>query len=203
MDGLRSLRSMSFGYRTNWLAAQHQDKNRVAEILGMSDLQQIGWTEGLLSSEQDHVFISDEIQGWTLAFGQMLPNASDPLSQARLENILAQLSEKGEAVFFSNQPEKDYYAWAKADMRRVVRAYAYSGKHEAVYWSAGGTQVAELGLNLPSGLGFSSVEEEMGMDYPDEEMVMALAEKLSINPTKLSDQKDLERLEGWVARYPS
>jgi len=188
----------SFGARTSWLALGNAE---VLESL-VHELQLVGlrpceWGEGLNEASSEGIFITPRISGWRLIVGLTLPDASSD----HMLSLMVRLSEKyGSAQYFGNHRVTDYYAWARADAGRLVRAYAYIGAQNGVVWDRGELTKEEVEL----GMHFEDIEIHVPEDSksvletlqhlkahpkrrPEESDVFAIARKWSVDPTEIEE----------------
>jgi hypothetical protein len=120
-----------FGWRTSWIAARTTDTQSVAPELQLVNLKSCEWEEGLEEANDKGIFICPAVSGWTLIVGLRLPDAS---SENTLPLIVRLSEVHQEAQYFGNHRVVDYYAWAKAERGRLVRAYAFVGDQGATPW---------------------------------------------------------------------
>jgi len=192
-----------FGYKTAWIAVETTAtvQQSLAAELRLRDLRSCDWEEGVKESYDTAdraVFITPTISGWTLAVGILLLDASDEVL-----NLIVRLSERhGSAQYFGNYRVVDYYAWAKAECGRLVRAYAFLGERDETPWNTGGLTAEEKELGLifddpedePAPSAGASSEDFLKLmssyaerKYPREKDVMAIAGKWSIAPTQIEE----------------
>jgi hypothetical protein len=168
---------VSFGYKTAWLAIDTEDTPAVVEALGLHHVRRATWAEGLYRA----TFVAPPVLGWTLVEG-VRPEAGDP----RLLPFLEGLSKRfGEVQYFGTHRVVDYHAWAKAVDGRVVRAYGWLGERGEVLLDVGPktTEEEELGFRFVDRTTVGGDWE--GLQMPDEEDVMRIAGRWSINPQQI------------------
>jgi hypothetical protein len=167
----------TFGYKIEWLAIGTTDHQAVADALEPVDVRPCGWSEGVERAYRDRgaLFISPAVGGWTLAVGWMM--------QGRLSELLPlleQLSARfGEAQYFGNHRVSDYYAWAKAEDGRIVRAFESGNGEISIDHGPRTAEEESLGLR------FTGVEDDSNDLWPGEEHVMLIAGEWSLNPQHL------------------
>ncbi|MBS7231346.1 hypothetical protein KHA90_09940 [Flavobacterium psychroterrae] len=196
---------IDFGFKTVWIAVSTDDKIALAEILDLKDTQSSNWKSGLEYAYENSVFITPQIGKWTLAIGNKLPQGDNKASIEKLEKILNKLStEFGEAQFFGTQRIIEYHNWMKSVNGKMERIYAYIGETGENIKVFGEKTEAENGLNL-----FNSLSEEAesdsywqreDLDYADEELVMKVAEKWSVNPIQITERSDVKIELGLVGK---
>ncbi len=194
---------IDFGYKTVWIAVKTGNKQRVAEILGLQNIQPSNWKSGIETAYDDGVYITPQIGQWTLAVGVKLAHNNDLENINKLEKIINQLStEFGEAQSFGTHRVTEYHHWMKSINGKISRVYSYIGERGENIKVFGELTKPEMGLNL-----FNSLSEEAKSEsywdredlvYADEELVMKIAESWSVNPTRLTERKDVEDELGLV-----
>ncbi len=188
---------IDFGYKTVWIAVKTDNKQRVAEILKLKNIQPSNWKSGIETAYNNGVFITPQIGQWILAVGMKLVNYGNLENINQLEKTLNILSsEFGEAQSFGTHRVVEYHHWMKSVNGETKRIYSYigeSGENIKVY---GDLTEPENGLNLFNSLSKEAESDEYwereDLDYADEELVMKIAENWSVNPTKLTERKDIK-----------
>jgi hypothetical protein len=170
----------------------------LAAELRLQDVRSCDWDEGLKESFDNAVFISPPVSGWTLCVGGNLPDASDDDTL----DLIVRLSEtQGAAQYFGNHRVVEYYAWAKAEWGRLIRAYAYLGERGGTLWDRGELteEERELELDFDQSEKGAQVEKVIPEDWvalisyyskrkhPREHHVFAIARKWSIDPTQIEE----------------
>ena len=199
-----------FGYRMGWLAIRTRDTQGVIERLGLCDVEDANWDNGLgtVYSEEhaeSHVFVSPPVNGWTFVVGLALPQ---PMGKAFADKATPLLLDLGsqfiEVQYFLSFPALDYFAWARIIDGKLVRAYAVTD--EGPVWNKGKPPKEEktLGNKLYEVRGVKRRKGDGGGElimYPTDGHVMALAAKWSLDPTKLEDAV-VGAAHGYIARAP-
>ncbi|NHN26273.1 hypothetical protein FIA58_011345 [Flavobacterium jejuense] len=189
---------IDFGYKTVWIAVKTNDKKRIIEILDLKNTQDANWKSGIETAYNDGIFITPQIGEWTLVVGmQLMRNGGSLNDLNELETKLNQLSsEFGEAQSFGTHRVVEYHHWMKSVKGKTVRIYSYLGEKGENIKIFGEPTTAETGLNLFNSLSKEAASdsywEREDLDYPDEELVMKIAEEWSVNPTKLSQWNDVK-----------
>ncbi len=189
---------MDFGYKMVWIAVKTSQKNRLAEIINLKRIRDANWESGIETAYDNGIFITPQIGEWTLIAGTGLPNKGDTKENiVELENLLNALSaEFGEAQFFGTHRVVEFHNWMKSTNGNMERIYSYVGESMESIKVLGVPTKAEEGLEL-----FNSLSEEAkneayfereDLTYADETLVMDIAEKWSVNPTKLSERTDIK-----------
>lgn len=176
-----------FGYKIAWLAIPTEETTAVVAALRLRHPRLSPWAKGIEQAYGSRVFVTPAISGWTLAVGRALPFTDDPSWIPFLVGLSTVL---GHVQYFGTYRNADAYAWAKADNGRIIRAYAYPGGKAPIDIGDKTEAEIELGLDVLTDVSDEEVAEEYWerdeFASPDEESVMKLAEKWSVNPTQLA-----------------
>lgn len=196
---------IDFGYKIVWIAVKTDDKSGLSKILGLKNSKPSNWKSGIENAYENSVFITPQIDKWTLVVGMGLPLGDSKESIKKLEKILNELSsEFEEAQFFGTHRVVEYHNWMKSVNGKIERIYSYIGESMENIKVYGNLTALEKKLNL-----FNSFSEEAksdeyfereDLDYADEELVMKIAENWSINPTKLTERTDIKKELGIVGK---
>jgi hypothetical protein len=200
--------AMPFGYKTAWFAIHSEDTHAVASALDLKNVRSAGWNYGIwhaIESDDYAIFVTPPISGWTLAVGVPVLYEADDHATERMVELSRQF---GEVQLFASMRVSSAYVWARArDGKLVRRFYDADGQHQE---SGEPTDEEEaMGLNF---FNASSPEakdpkywERKDLVYPDEEHVLQMAGRWSIDPAKL-DQMGLAPAMGLIgeasATYP-
>jgi hypothetical protein len=204
-------RPVAFGYRMAWLALKTRDTAAVVEALRLVDPSVANWDSGIGTVYDDrlgqsHVFVTPAVSGWTFVVGLPLPH---PVGRAFVDKCTPLLVDLGgrfpDVQYFFTYPLIDFFAWARVTDGRLVRAFAMSD--EGIVWNKGRTTKEErsLGLRLFELRGVRGRRGDAGGEiilHPTEDHVMRLANKWSLDPTRLGAASGDTGL-GLVARVPS
>ncbi|MGW0434094.1 hypothetical protein ACWDV4_16335 [Micromonospora sp. NPDC003197] len=190
---------MGFGYKTTWIAVRDVTVNDVAAALGLELASPLPWSEGVEAAYRGGVYVAGPVSGWVLAHGA--DTLSDLLDATTPEFVeqLAQLSAVlGEVQFFGTHRVVEYHAWAHARAGQVLRAYCYVGESGEVPQFVGEPSDAERELGVgtrpaPADLDDLTDDEwdEWFATTPDEEHVMQVASRWSVDPSKIDDLPSL------------
>lgn len=195
---------IDFGYKTVWIAVKTNNKKRIAEILELRSIEDSNWKSGIESSYNDGIFITPLIGQWTLAVGVKLSNGQiEDIN--KIEKILNKLSsEFGESQSFGTHRVIEYHHWIKSINGKITRSYSYIGERGENIKVFGELTEPEIGLNLFNSLSKEAESdkywEREDLDYADEELVMKISENWSVNPTKLSERKDIKNELGLIGK---
>ena len=197
---------VNFGYKMVWIAVKTNQKNRLAEIIKLKNIKKANWETGIEAAYNDEVFITPQIGEWTLITGTGIPNKGDSLENIlELENFINDLSaEFGEAQFFGTHRVVEFHSWMKSINGKTERIYSYVGESMETIKVFGVPTEAEDGLNLFNSLSKEAEQEEYfereDLNFADETLVMSIAEKWSVNPTKLLERTDIKNELGLVGK---
>ncbi len=196
---------LDFGYKTVWIAVKTNKKIALANLLKLKNIQPSNWESGIQKAYKNSIFITPQIGEWTIAVGMGLPTGDTLESIETLEILLNNLSSiYGEAHFFGTHRVVEYHNWMKSINGKIERVYAYIGENNQNIKVSGQLTPPEKKLTL-----FNSLSKEAksntywdreDLDYPDEELVMKIAENWSINPVKLSQRTDIKQELGLIGK---
>jgi hypothetical protein len=176
-----------FGFKVAWLALDTTDTDGVATALGLRDIREATWTEGIAAAYQSSIFVTPPVADWTLAVGTALfpPDRTEAFVKPLLERLSRQF---GDAQYFCTHPDFELHVWARARKGRLVRGYGWLGAKGLTLWDEGAPTKDERDL------GFSFFDEPTTAVQPapnnrraapDENCVMELASVWSVDPTAL------------------
>jgi hypothetical protein len=194
----------------SWLAVKTDDAGRLAAVLGLGDLSAANWNSGLgaiydLKLSDTFVFISPPVEGWTFVAGVSLPLPQGDSFVDKAAPLLARVAHEFRSVqYFATFPIIDFYAWARFQNGRPVRAAAVS--EAGIIWDLGRPTPVErkLGLSMMELRGVSNRHGDIGgalQLHPTEPHVLCIAEGWSINPMAIETFADKSGV-GWIARAP-
>lgn len=177
----------SFGYKTAWLALRADEPGRVAAQLQLREMRLANWQVGVDASYQRAIFVCPPVGAWVLVVGTELFALADRPEIAK--TLLEELSSHfREAQFFGTHRVSDGHFWARAVQGRLIRGFGCVGCETT--WNEGEQTQEErdLGFNF---IDVNSAEletndrEREDLAFPNEDSVIDLAGKWSLNPTIL------------------
>ncbi len=185
---------IGFGYKCIWFAVKTTDKERVSKIIGLKKQMPSNWEYGIKRAYENSIFISPEIQGWTFVVGWGLPDGSSTSSMSEVTTLLNALSKEfGEAQFYVSHRVVEYHGWIKSWEGQIVRSYFYLGEQVKNIEIFGEATEVEKGYKLVNTFSkeaqHDSYWDREDLTYPDEELVMRIADSWSIDPSKLEEYK--------------
>lgn len=202
---------MSFGYKNARLTIKTNDAAKVAEVLGLAEVQPANWRTGLYTSYEryeTHVFITPPVEGWVFVVGIALPDTGDSQRPDKCTPMLEDLGQAFDPVFFFGTHRiVGFHVWARVDHGMVSRAYAYLGERGETIWDRGQKtkEECELGFHffadeIPEGQD-EKYWDRKDLTYPNEEDVLKIADAWSFNPWNIGE-KDLPESVGLVGKVP-
>lgn len=177
-----------FGFKCSWLAVKTTDAQQVIQKLNLRNVRQANWTSGLAAAyEMDgEVFVTPALGEWVLVIGQSLPTAGGEGHPDEITPMIQSLSSVFEEVqYFSTHRTVEYHAWAKVQNGETIRAYAYLGESGETIWDQGEMTEEEKELDIQT-------------DFPDEEDVLQLAAKWSVDPA--FEEQSYSPETGWIGK---
>lgn len=163
---------MGFGYKTAWFAVRTDDPHAVAGALRLRDIRTSTWSAGVEAAYGECVFVTPPIDGWVLAVGSSFA----PLGIARepcLGALRALSVRFGDAQYFATHRVVELCAWARAADGQLRRAYCFTGETGETMWDEGTRVDGEPAIG-PN-------------EWPGEQEVLALAQRWSLDPTKMEE----------------
>jgi hypothetical protein len=172
---------VGFGGKQAWLAVRDGDPATVLGALGLRDLGEVPWRDGidLAHLTDDRVAVTPPLPGaggslWVLAVGRWLLRPGPVIDVTALSAEL-----KTEVQYFATHRVTELHRWQRSVAGEPVRVFGYVGQTgEVTSWS-GDPDAAELGAGLPAAL------EEDTTVLVSEQDVLKVAGAWSIDPTRL------------------
>ncbi len=204
MDAMPDL-PIPFGYKMAWLAIPASDPAEVMNSLGLDGAERANWLTGYRAAYAGRLFVSPVVRGWVFVVCRELPPLGHPPHEAQWHSLMHSLSKKfGEAQYFATHRVSAFHAWSRFVRGEEQRSFAYADGQTLV--DRGSKTPGELKLayryfdeNAPEAES-DEYWNRSNLSYPDEQHVMEVAERWSINPTKL-DKLDSAPGSGWVATF--
>ena len=170
---------VGFGGKQGWVAVRDRDQAAVIAALGLRDLGEVPWREGvdLAYFTDDRVVVTPPLEGaddaeWTLAAGRWLLR---PDVSVDVVGLSAELGT--EVQLFASHRVTELHRWQRARDGELIRAFGYVGQL-VTSWH-GVPDAAERAAGLPSFM-------EDGSDVlVSEHDVMRVAHAWSVDPTGL------------------
>jgi hypothetical protein len=177
---------VGFGGKQAWLAVRDGDPAKVLDELGLRDLGEVRWREGidLAYLTDDRVALTPPLPGardtsWVLATGRWLLR---PDTVVDVTGLSARLHT--EVQFFATHRVTELHRWQRAADGELIRAFGYVGQTGQVTSWHGDPDAAERDAGLPA-----VVEEDEDDDQTtiliSERDVFKVADAWSIDPTRL------------------
>lgn len=195
---------ISFGYKTCWIAIPSSNAEEVLQSLAIDHLQKVNWRTGIPAAHNGFTFISSPIEGWTFVVSEQLPSLGYNPDTEEWLSLMRSLSEKfGAAQYFGSHRIVGFFAWARFANGTEERAFAYLGESGETLVDRGPKTAGELELgynyfdsNSPDAKDDGYWERD-DLCYPDEDHVLEIAGKWSINPSEI-ENKDQPLAVGWI-----
>lgn len=205
-------RPKPFGYGMAWLAVRARDPKVVLEALGIASAAPCNWDSGIgtvydQALGEGHVFISPPVNGWIFVVGLSLPYPAGGGFVDKFTPTMIGLGARfAEVQYYFSYPLIDFFAWARLIDGRLVRAFAVGD--EGVVMNKGRTTQEErgLGLKLFELRGVKGRKGDAGGElilHPTEEHVMRLAQRWSLDPTRLDTSAGSGAGLGFIALAPA
>ena len=183
---------VNFGYKNSWLAIRASNAEDVIRSVSIDNVQSANWRTGFIAAYNGHAFVSPPVDGWVLVVSDRLPGLGHEPDTEEWISLMRSLSEKhGDVQYFGTHRVVGYHAWSRFVDGREQRAFAYSGESGETLVDRGARTAGETELgynyfdpNCPEAKSNAYWERE-DLCYPDEEHVMEIAGKWSINPMSL------------------
>jgi len=174
--------AIDFGYKMQWFAVKTNDQKKIAEIIKLKKVSKSNWENGIKGAYQNSVFITPQIKDWIIVCGHGIPSGKE-------KQLLVHLSKEfGEVQFFATHRVSDYHSWMKAINGTIERSFTYSDEYDNGYAAQGNPTRIEK----ENGLTKEIENDPEYIDFIDEEFLMKIAENWSVDPTQLSQRKDIK-----------
>ena len=173
---------VGFGGKQAWLAVRAGDPAKVLEALGLRDLGEVRWRDGvdLAYLTDDRVVLTPPLPGargeqWVLAAGRYLLRPDTGVDVIELSGRL-----HTEVQFFATHRVTELHRWQRAADGEPIRTFGYVGQTGEVTGWLGEPDPAERAAGLPA-----TFDEETTV-LVSERDVLRVADAWSIDPTTLT-----------------
>jgi hypothetical protein len=173
---------VGFGGKQAWVAVRDGDPVQVLEALGLRDLGEVPWRDGidLAHLTDDRVAVTPPLPGargtsWVLAVGRYLMRPDTVIDVTELSARL-----HTEVQFFATHRVTELHRWLRAVDGDLVRAFGYVGQTGDVTSWHGEPDPAERAAGLPA-----TFDDEETTVLVSEQDVLRVADGWSIDPARL------------------
>ena len=173
---------VGFGGKQAWLAVRDGDQAKVLDALGLRDLGEVAWRDGidLAHLTDDRVAVTPPLPGardttWVLAVGRYLLRPDVVIDVTALSERLGT-----EVQFFATHRVTEMHRWQRASGGVLSRTFGYVGQTGEVTSWHGDPDPAERDAGLPA-----TFDDETTV-LVSEQDVLKVADAWSIDPTTLS-----------------
>jgi hypothetical protein len=173
---------IGFGGKQAWLAVRDGDPGQVLAALGLRDLGEVPWRDGvdLAYLTDDRVAVTPALPGvagssWVLAVGRWLLRPSTVVDVTGLSKEL-----DTEVQFFATHRVTELHRWQRAVKGELIRTFGYVGQTGEVTSWFGDPDPAERAAGLPGEL-----TEETTVLVGEKDL-LAVANAWSIDPSTLT-----------------
>jgi hypothetical protein len=177
---------VGFGGKQAWLAVRDGEPERVLAALGLRDLGEVSWRDGidLAHLTDDRVAVTPPLPGardttWVLAAGRYLMR---PDTVVDVTDLSARLHT--EVQFFATHRVTESHRWQRAADGELVRTFGYVGQTGDVTSWHGDPDAAERAAGLPA-----EFDAEESTILVSEQDVLRVADGWSIDPTTLDGRQ--------------
>jgi hypothetical protein len=172
---------VGFGGKQAWLAVRDGDPARILEALGLRDLGEVRWREGIDVAHltDDRVAITPPLPGardtrWVLVVGRWLLRPDTVVDVTGLSATL-----HTEVQFFATHRVTELHRWQRAADGELIRAFGYVGQTGEVTSWHGDPDPAEREAGLPGRF------DDESTVLVSEQDVLTVADAWSVDPTTL------------------
>lgn len=184
---------IGFGYKNKWIAVKSCNKEEVAKFLNLKKVKESNWEDGIKYGYEKGIFITPEINGWILVLGIDISDLDMNETRELLETVSTKFDE---CQIFLTQRTIEYHFWGLAKKGKIERLYSFFIESEESLLNVGEPTAVEKKYRFINSLSkkVNNYEHYEGEDvkFPNEQIVMEIAENWSINPTKIKEYKNLE-----------
>ena len=176
---------VGFGGKQAWLAVRDGDPAEVLRALGLRDLGEVRWRDGIDVAHltDDRVAVTPPLPGardtrWVLAAGRYLLRPGTPLDVTALSARLGT-----EVQFFATHRVTEMHRWQRAADGVPVRTFGYVGQTGEVTSWHGDPDPAERDAGLPA-----SFDDDTTVLVAERD-VLKVAAAWSLDPTTLNGRR--------------
>jgi len=173
---------VGFGGKQAWLAVRDADPAAVLDALGLRDLGEVPWRDGvdLVHLTDDRVAVTPPLpgargHGWVLAVGRYLLRPDVTVDVVGLSARL-----HTEVQYFATHRVTELHRWQRAADGELARAFGYVGQTGDVTSWHGDPDPAERDAGLPA-----AFDDETTV-LVSEHDVLSVAKAWSMDPTALT-----------------
>ena len=177
-----------FGYKTGWFAVRSEDMHAVAKAIELERPEQVNWQYGVWHAQEYNdyqIFVTPPVNGWVLAVGLPIVWEADGRAHERMVGLSKQF---GEAQLFVSVRTSSSYLWARAVSGKLLRLF-YEGDGDRRVTGENTEAERELGFSFFDATSPESRQpgywERKDLTFPDEDCVLNLAARWSVDPSKL------------------
>ncbi len=183
----------SFGYKCAWFAAKSDSPLSVATALGLRNLRPSSWDEGIetaygTTAYSRHAFLAPPIDGWVLCASTAFFKLAE--GKQEVSSFLPALSRQlgAEVQYFLTHRVIEMHIWGLAKNGELIRLYGFIGER--------GETLFDVDDRSPDASDpKANYWAREDLTFPNEDHVMQLAGRWSIDPTTLEGR---ELTDGWV-----
>ena len=186
---------INFGYKNQWLAIKSKDNEKIIKALRLQKVRACNWKEGVHFGYTKEVFVTPEINGWTLVLGIDILDLESDGTQEFLKRISREFEE---CQLFLTHRNTEYHFWGLARQGNIKRLYSYFGEEGNLIIKGEATAI-EHSLNLIK-TRLNSNSENITDNIPNEDTVMLIAENWSVNPSKIENYANVSGL-GFIGKW--
>ncbi|MDO8571943.1 MAG: hypothetical protein Q7R79_04660 [bacterium] len=192
----------SFGYKMAWLAIKNTTPEEIVQKLQLPGVHVIDWYEGLKKVYEYHanntILLSPQIKGWSFVVGWYVGDFHKP--DGKLEWLKERMIELSsifdEVQAFGTHRVSEYHHWILAKNGKIERCFAYG---DSVLYNEGKLTEAEKMFPWERLADYQSALKPW---FPDEDDVMTLAGKWSVNPQTI-EGADVNGKSCYITNIPS
>ncbi|WP_239158978.1 hypothetical protein [Winogradskya humida] len=192
-------RMVGFGGKQAWLAIRDTDPARVLAALGLRELGEVSWRNGidLAHLTDDRVAVTPALPGargekWVLAVGRYLLRPDVTVDVTDLSERL-----QTEVQFFATHRTTESHRWQRAAQGSLLRAFGYVGQTGDVTSWFGDPDPAERAAGLPATITPGADRKPAADPFEAELAELLLAEGDEDVTVLVSEQDVLRVADGW------